>query len=877
MLPRKQIFLRTFTSPNSKAVPKFIPYQSDTEESDSDDFTSSDSESDSGSSTPTDTQANFAQFASNLQLAEAAGQDLPTNESQIELRKAEGKNDINYASYKEAFNIGLPFDSTDVKGTEKSTEIWKNDKPPEMKQITSIIMLNSRDRDRNVYPDPVELTLRLPRVYNNIISLQIVQMKLLSSFYYFRPDKYNLSIQINEFGRVNYDYLGVARGSLKITNSIRQGTYNINTLLTEINTQLNTPPIFYDYPGGFNQFVPLFVSTGDFGINFNYPGDYFYDSLNSQYISSPTRLYITTRYWQSSTLGFTPTLKQTKVAYYYPLLREYVLDPDYGMDMIVVNSFVTSSILANETLYSRIVYTFQGVSDPVIQVLIDLNLDALDRYRSEHTFRQALIDRYVAQYDTFNNRISIQSPSLNTSLVNLLTTQYNIFFAQQLTFYGITSIQYTQLQTINSQLLSIINAMYEYIQAQLAIIFGINFNTYAAVYFTQPNNFINVQNAQNAIGISSNYDFNVIRNNNDAITKNIIESVRSDPINFWPGMSNLPLDPQLGLMGYPMNLGASNSAPFLGGSNFPFNTTTSNFDFTKPFINSAGDITIDIRRKAGDVLCPIDAAHYTVFRFRSLYRQTLQVETLPRPTAYRYPAYNPGNYSSQIQTFFDNSYSYIYNASNAKMDNVPLININKIYGFSNTAPYTSNFGIDLDTSKALWTTNNVAFDVRNNQYNFVFYLPLPEYPKTAPAYKHTVTLSAVPYNSSNFVADMKLFLYQDRGGFMADLSGNARNETSLFYKDSINIGSNSPRGDLTFTAYAGSTYYAILRSSNVSFRSLQAQLVPWYPNGASFTTLTNSLSGFDPLADPLSNLTNFNYAQVADPDFIRLPVSSNLG
>jgi hypothetical protein len=259
MLPRKQIFLRTFTSPNSKAVPKFIPYQSDTEESDSDDFTSSDSESDSGSSTPTDTQANFAQFASNLQLAEAAGQDLPTNESQIELRKAEGKNDINYASYKEAFNIGLPFDSTDVKGTEKSTEIWKNDKPPEMKQITSIIMLNSRDRDRNVYPDPVELTLRLPRVYNNIISLQIVQMKLLSSFYYFRPDKYNLSIQINEFGRVNYDYLGVARGPLNITNSIRQGTYNINTLLTEINTQLNTPPIFYDYPGGFNQFVPLFV------------------------------------------------------------------------------------------------------------------------------------------------------------------------------------------------------------------------------------------------------------------------------------------------------------------------------------------------------------------------------------------------------------------------------------------------------------------------------------------------------------------------------------------------------------------------------------------------------------------------------------------
>ena len=872
MLPKKQITLRTFTNPNSKPYAQFIPYQSDSEESDSEGFESSDSESDSGSSTATDTQGNFAQLASNLQLTEAAGQDLPTNKAQIELRNASAKGDINYSAYSEAFNITLPFDTNDVKGA----DIWKNDKAPEMKQITSIIMLNSRDRDRSVYPDPVELTLRLPRVYNNIASLQIVQMKLLSSFYYFRPDKFNLSIRINEFGRVNFDYQGISLGTLNITNSIRQGTYNINTLLTEINTQLNTPPIFYDYPGGFNQFVPLFVSTGDFSINFNYPGDYFYDSLNRQYVTSPTRVYITTRFWQSSTLGFTPNLRQTKVAYYYPLLREFTLDPDYGLNYLLITPGITNSVLTNETVYSRIVYTFQGVNDLVIQNIIDLNLDTLDKYRSAHTFRQKLINKYVAQYDTFNNRINIQAPSLNTSLVNLLTTQYNIFFAQQLTLYGITAAQYSLLQTINSQLLSVINSMYEYIQTQLAVSFGINFNTYAAIYFTRPNNFLNVQNAQNAIGISSNYDINVVKNNNDAITTNIIEDVRKDPTNYWPGMSNLPLDPQIGLMGYNTNLGASNSAPFLGGSNYPYNTTTSNFDFTKPFINAVGDVTIDLRRKAGDILCPIDAAHYTVFRFRSLYRQTLQVETLPRPTIYRYPAYNVGKFTNEIQTFFDNSYSYIYNTSNAKMDNVPYVDITKIYGFSNTAAYTSNFGINLAASTALWNTNNVAFDVRNNQYNFAFHLPLPEYPKTAPAYKHTLTLSALPYNNTNFVADMKLFLYHDRSGFMADLSGNARNETPLFYKNSIVIASNATRGDLTFNAYAGETYYAILRSSNVSFRSLQAQLVPWYPDGASFSTLTNSLSGFDPLADPLLNLNNFNYAKNADPDYIRLPITNDL-
>jgi hypothetical protein len=866
-VPANQKSFRTFIGP-TKAFPKFIPYESETDVSDSEESMSTTS----GSTDSTDTQANFAQFASNLQLSEAAGQDLTTSQAQIELRKAEAKGDINYASYNEAFNIVLPFDKNDIKGS----DIWKNDKAVETKQITSIIMLNSRDRDRSVYPDPVQLTLRLPRVYNNIASLQIVQMKLLSSFYYFRPDKYNLSIRINEFGRVNFDYAGNTLGTLNITNSIRQGTYNINTLLTEINTQLNTPPIFYDYPGGFNQFVPLFVSTGDFGINFNYPGDYFYDSLNRQYVTSPTRVYITTRYWQSSTLGFTPTLKQTKVAYYYPLLREYVLDPDYGIAKLVITSSVSSSVLANETVYSRIVYTFQGVSDAVIQQIIDSNINALDRYRSAHSFRQALINKYTAQYDTFNNRINIQSPSLSTSLVNLLTTQYNIFFAQQLTAYGITAAQYSLLQTLNSQLLSIINSMYEYIQTQFAVSYGINFNTYASVYFTQPNNFLNIQNAQNAIGVSSNYDLNVVKNNNEAITKNIIEAVRKDPTNYWPGMCNLPLDPQLGLQGYPTNLGASNSAPFLGGSNYPFNTTTSNFDFSKPFINSNGDINIDLRRKAGDILCPIDAAHYTVFRFRSLYRQTLQVETLPRPTIYRYPAYNVGKFTNQIQAFFDNSYSYVYSASNAKMDNVPIGSINTIYGFNNPSPYTSNYGVDLAGSLALWNTNNIAFDVRNNQYNFVFYLPFPEYPKVAPAYKHPMTLTAVPYNNTNFVADMKLFLYHDRAGFMADLSGNARNETPLFYKESISIASNATRGDLTFTAYAGNTYYAILRSSNVSFRSLQAQLAPWYPNRSAYTPLTDTLASFDPLADPLLNLNNLNYAKVADPDFIRLPITSNL-
>jgi hypothetical protein len=882
MLPNNQKFYRPYeTYENAqKKPPRYTPYKS---ESDSEpEIEASDDESGSVTTTTSSKEhlPNFVEFATNLELNEAGGQSFPTTAANLQFGINELNKNVPYSPYKQAFNISLPFNSPNYDLSYAYT--WKDESRPKQ-PVTSIVMLNSRDRDRNVYPTPSALTLRLPRVYQNITSLQVVQMKLLSSFLYFRADKNNISMTINEFGRIFYNYLGVAQGVLNITKRIREGTYNINSLIAELNTQLNTPPIFFDYPGGFNQFVPLFVSTGDFSIAFNYPGDYFYDSLNRVYTAAPTRTFITTRYWATTTLGFTPNLKQTKVAYYYPVLREYVLDPDYGINKLNTN-INTSALLPDETIYSRIVYAFQGVNDIIIQQMIDANVTTLDIYRSAHTFRQDLINRYVVAYETFNNRIYIQTPSLSTSLVNLLNTQYAIFLAQQLALYNLTAQQYTLLQTLNSQLLSVVNAMYDYIQTQMAIYFGINFNTFAPVYFTQANNYVNIQNALNAIGISSNYDTAVITNDNDPFTTNIIEFNRQDPVKnavgqvLWPRMSNLPYDPTLGMLGYATNLGASNTAPFLGGSNYPYEITVNDFDFTTPFIDADGDVTIDIRRKAGDIICPINASRYTVFRFRSLYRQTLQVETMPRPTQYRYPLYNPTAYNAALTTVFDNSYSFVFNSSNSKMDNVPFSSLSNIYGFSNpNVSITTNFGISYTTSQSLWGTNTIPLDVRQTVFPFVFYLPLPPSPPAGPAYTHTVALSVVNYPSTaNLPAELKLFLYHDRAAFMADLSGNVRNESPLRYKQVITTNTTDTSGTLVWTAYAGQTYYAILRSANTSFQSLQAQLVLYYPNGNTFTTLTNSLVGFDPFGDPYSNLTNFNYAQVNDPNFIRLPVASNL-
>ena len=876
MLPNNQKYFRPYEPYIQKQTPtpKFVPYQSDTETE------ASDSEGSTVTRT-TDSPENLPDtvaFANALQLNETGGQDLPTNESQLQYGLNEINRNTNYASLRQAFNIDLPFDSKqyDVSGS----KIW--DTPKQSSQpTTSIIMLNSRDRDRSVYPTPANLTLRLPRTYTNITSMQVVQMKLLSSFLYFRLDKNNTCLTINEFGRISYNYLNQAQGPLNVKKCIREGSYNINTLIAELTIQLNTPPLFFDYPGGFSQFVPLFVSTGDFGYAFNYPGDYFYDSLNRVYTAAPTRAFIITRFWATTTLGFTPNLTQTKVAYYYPVLREYVLDPEYGIDKLNTN-INTSALLPGETIYTRIVYSFQGVNDNIIQQMIDVNITELDIYRSLHTFRNSLVNRYVVSYETFNNRLYIQSPSLNTSLVNLLNTQYQIFLAQQLTNFRLTQSQYAALQSINSALLSIINAMYEYIQLQLAVYFGINFNTFAPIYFTSPNNYINIQNALNAIGVSSNYDLQVLSSSNEPFTQNIIEVNRQQPAKtaagttLWPNMSNLTTG-SLGMQGYPTNLGAFNVAPFLGGCNHPYSITLNDIDTTRPFIDAEGDVYIDQRRKAGDIITPVEASRYTVFRFRSLYRQTLQVETMPRPTQYRYPAYNAANYGSNIVNVFDNSYSFVYNATNIpKMDNVNFSSLSNINGFT---PGDTNFGISFPASLSNWGSSNLFLNVSASLVPFVFYLPLPPSPPAAPAYRHSMALTVInDISSTPLSAQLKLFVYQDRAAFMADLSGNARNENPLHYKADLNIFSTDISSTVVWTAYAGQPYYCILRSATTSFTSVRLRLVAWYPDGNTYTALSDSLVAFDPYADPTTPqaLSNFNYAQVNDSAFIKLPTDSNL-
>lgn len=848
-------------------------YSSDTSDSSGGTDDSEVSEGSTGTETSIEAQAlngpDYREFASALQLTQAAAPSFTELET-VTNRKQGGLNMAPYTFARD--NLDALYVKKDPSGAdiEKTIDFAKQ-------TITSIIMLDSRDRDKKIYPQPTNLTLRLPRPYKNITNFQIIQIKLLSSFFYFRADKNNITITIHEQGR--YLPPGATSGPLNaITATIREGTYNINTLISELTTQLNRTPIFYDFTGGFSQFAALFASTGDYSLNFNQPGDNYYDALNNQFIANPTMTQIVQKYFQTLNAGLSSyTLDQIKVAYYYPVLKEIILDKNYPPDGLSYDIPDTSALLPTETVRSRCIYTFQGINDPIVLQMVNLNVTILDSYRLAHTFRFALINRYTISVQSNNNRVTITSSQLNTSLTNLLNGKYNQYLAEQLQKYNITQAQYNTLSGVNALILAILTDMYYYLQKQFAIYFGINFNSYSLPYFTEVMNQIPVQNALYSSGISSNYDAQVIAKNISPQANNELSTFRTQPSWYWNRLNSLSTT----INGY-YNMNQNSTITSLSELGRVWNNIldareTSNAIVldTTPFNSNTSLSTATIYQNKllhyADIVTDIEAGKYTTFRFKSPVRQTLRVSAFPRPDKYRYPAYNPTVYDADKVQVFDNSYAFIENTQNSRMD-VPYATSNLITlpGFDGSSTY---FGSNFNTFYNLWTSN-VNLNLINNRTYFTFRTPKPPSASTAIGYTYNINVSIVNGSLlSNFAAPIQVFLYHDRAAFMADIS-DVRNEKPLHYIQSGTY-SNTTIATLNLSAYSQQTYYVMVRSKDTTFTAVDFRVVAYYPDGTSYTSLTSSITGFNPLANPLANLTNYNYASIADSNFIRLPINGN--
>jgi len=765
------------------------------------------------------------------------------------------------------------FNLTSGHPTFKNYEIAKDPSGEEIKSssqsVNSIIMLDSRNRDRTVFVQPTNATLRLPRVYSNVTSFQLVQIKLLSAFFYFRRNKVNTDISIQELNRVAEDSTGNLIPNI-VTTLIREGTYDINSLLSEINTRLNVTPVFYDFPNGFQDFAPRFAATGDYSIGFNYPGDNYYDSLLDQYIPNPTMALIISKYFQGQYAGLSSyTTDQIKIAYYYPVVKEILLDNNYPTQLNL--ELVTSAafLLPGETVKSRCIYTFQGINDQVILEVITLNSALLDVYRTRHTFRYSLINKYNVTYETQSNRVTFASPTLNTSLVSLINSKQTQSFVEQLNLNGISQTTYNDYNTENTILLAVLNDMFYTIQRWLAVYFGINFNTYSLDYVASPANPLPLRDGYEAVGISSNFDSNVIYRNLPVTTTNVLSPLQVSAKPYWNRMTDLP-EPTIP---YPYNLETGDPAT---SSNFPYSVLLEQRDGFHKFVDASGYLYANQMTRYADFIVPIDAAKYTVLRFKSPVRQTLQVETLPRPTQFRYPEYNTIAYDLSAQKLFDNSYCFVENAQNSNMDveaGFATASLAVIPGFSTTTQNAS-FGNSYISSFTQWGSNFPKIQVGDTRGYYELRTPLPpDYDVTlAPGYRYPMSFTLAA-STTQFVTPMNMFLYHDRGAFMADISDN-RNEKPINYLTSLSTTTQQSTATLTFPVYADQTYYILARSIDTAIASQNYRVVPWFPNGFEYTTLTSTLTDFDPLADPSTPeaLSNINYAVNADPAYIRLPI-----
>jgi len=807
----------------------YRPYLSDQEESESESEILSESESDSGSSISSEG------IGSPLALARAGGPTLFNLTSKIDPRiQPSLKHGVQYSLYDMSGVSDLPFT-----GTSFDVETGNQ---------TSILIINSRDRDRSIYAQPTQFTLRVPRIYKNITSFQILQLKLLSCFFYFRPDKQNTTLTILENGRTILNSSNQVVPN-KITTTIRTGTYDIVTLLSELQTQLNRTPLFFSFPNGISDFIQLFAPSGDLGLAFNQPGDTYYDTLRSKFVKNPTMAIIVSYYFNSQYAGLSSyTIQQVKYAYYYPVLYECYLDPTFGpstLDLVLK----TATLLPGETIDQRILYTKQGLDDTVIGELINSNIAVLDKYRNEHTFKYSLVNGYNCAYETFNNRINISSSNLNTSLVNLINLQTTKALAAELNARQITTLQYTNLVTSVSLNTAVFTNMYNFLQNRIAIYFGIDFNTFAPEFFADLSNSFIVQNAVGATGVETGYSLAVLQKGNTPITSST-SNLKDTPV-YWPNLKNLTG----GSIEYPYNLSDNSSVPY--------NVETKTF-LNQRFVDNSGYIYTDLVQKAGDIVIPIEPSKYTVFRFRSPVRQNLQVETLPLPYYYRYPEYN-ATLGGNVAGYFDVSYSYIYKPYNVNMDNIPL-------NLLTTLPIT--YAQDLSGAKAAAATTTL--EIQNSIYYYKFTTPRPTNPTNdVSGYTYDMNVTAVASSQSTFTTPISMFLYHDRGAFMADISG-VRNEVAYHYKQKANALSTDSSMTISFRAYAKNTYYILLRSDLQSFQNTSYKLFTWFPTDPAPQDVSYNLVNFDPYANPLSNLTNSIYANVNDRNFIRLPTSSNL-
>ena len=725
---------------------------------------------------------------------------------------------------------------------------------------TSLFMLNSRDRDTKAYPQPTFFTLRLPRVYKNVKSITLNQINLLNSFFNFTLAQQNTTLYVYESGRV------LADGSSNIVPvRIPDGTYNADELVIALNNALNATPLFANI--SYADFISVFQLNGDFTVLFNTPGPVVFNVLTKSYDANLTINDIVNRYFQQSqSAGITEfTNNQSAVAYYYPIIYQMIAESNTTVPFNTLEIPIPTGF---NSWYDYILFGFQGLSDPYILAfaLNTGNQQMFDNYHYQNTFNTSLVNLYNCSYNTQQGRLVIASPSLNISIATDLSTQYSNILASLITSYdalypglnlGNVDTFYSQYSNIQNANATVI-AFYNFLQFKFTSNFGINFGTYSASFFANPNNQLTIYNTQNEFG------WNVVLTPNVFLTQISSNSPPSTITNYWP------------------NLIFSKNAQIAAISTFVSTFTVPTFPLSSPNnvpqlnFSNAGETQYGYT----DIVFPILPASYVRVPFNTPCRQDISLMTIPRYANNRGPGteevYNFSVQNSTPSLLFDvrnppNEY-ILTDVSGVTIFNMYTIEQNMFQSADYMRAYNQwqNYmfvnilsGTRVQTNSINYNTKPPIGDINMTSFRpFIFFQMNAHEYAVDPSALFDVTFYLETQDGTTFPAEITISWYKDRTGFMAD---------ALQAMNTVNVNTDNPRN-----YFQTQTYPIGTTSATMVVPVLNLQQTYFYVHYAAsgnqpsvalraFTLLTNDYGVYaQATADDYLDMPYQNLPSVAD-------------
>jgi len=620
---------------------------------------------------------------------------------------------------------------------------------------TTLFMINSRDRDLRVYPQPTFFTIRLPRVFKQVKQVHMTQLNLLNSFFNFTAGQSNTNMYVYEQGRVVYDPVTNTDISNAINVIIPDGTYTAGDLVTALSNALNTTPLFASYSLG--NFINYFQSTGDFSVLFNPPGTVVYNSLTQVYEKNQTLAGIVARYFQTSqTAGqVSYSYNQCLVAYYYPVIKEMIIeqpDPPPFNTLGPPPSGYTS-------WYDYINFAFTGLSDLYITpiVLNSANQVIFDDYRIKHTFVYGLVNQYNVSYNSIIGRLTIAAPSLDLSIASNLNAQYSNYLNALVLSNGfpdIPSFQIAYTSAVNSN--SALISFYNFIQSRFTSNFTVNFGQYSPSYYANLSNPILTYNPLNRYGWNTTLT--------PVVSASTITSNAPPPqvSTLWPRLKYIPQSE---------------------ATEDVFISTLDVFGVSKLLtFSNAGESQLGYT----DVFYRQQPTTYVRVPFTSRCRQSISIMTLPRPINARGPGTEEVYALSPISTpllFAPSSISTIYTTLYDRLDLSGNINFN-LYTVTQNMFVSQNYMRTYDQWTNYMTAQIIAgLVVQANIYGspapvgnvsltnfrpyFFFEIDADQY-LIQPNAHFRITIFVETQSGANIPVPLTLTWYKDRAGFMAD-------------------------------------------------------------------------------------------------------------